>query len=374
MAGKGKMGAAAYAARLLLRGRRDLEQIKLETALKFRLGRFLRNSEILAALPEGIPLELKKLLQKRPSRTYSGVTPVALMVRPEGSCRYSCIYCPFTGKAAKSYTGEEPAALRARQHGFDARAQVEGRLRHFQEIGHPTDKCEAILMGGTFLHMPLSYKRAFVKGMYEGFNGRPSRTVEEAKKINERAPRRVIGLTIETRPDVCGKNEISEMLGYGVTRVELGVQHPDDRIYRLIHRGHTVKDVENATSLLKDSAFKVCYHLMPGLPGSSPRKDIAMLKRVFQSPSFRPDMLKIYPTLVLEGTSLHRLVEEGRYSPYSTEEAAEVISEFYRYIPKWARVMRIQRDIPRGLISRGVGNSNLREIVEAEIARKGMPL
>jgi elongator complex protein 3 len=364
--------AALHAARLLLSGRRDLESIKLESALKFNLGCFLRNSEIFAALPKNSSEELRKLLQKRPSRTASGVTPVALMIRPEGSCKYSCIYCPFTGKAAKSYTGEEPAALRARQYKFDARAQVEGRLKHFQEIGHPVDKCEAILMGGTFLNMPPQYKNAFVKKMYEGFNGKPSKTLESAKKLNERASSRVIGLTIETRPDVCGKKQICEMLTYGATRVELGVQHPDDKIYKSIHRGHTVKDVETATSLLKDSAFKVCYHLMPGLPGSSPKKDIEMLKKVFQDPRFKPDMLKIYPTLVLENTELHKLVKKGEYTPYSAEKAAEVISEFYRHIPKWVRVMRIQRDIPRNLIFAGVEKSNLRELVDAEICKKGI--
>lgn len=367
-----KKAAALYAARLLLKGRKDLEAVKLESALKFNLDCFLRNSDIFAALPKNSQEKLRRLLQKRPSRTASGVTPVALMIRPEGSCKYSCIYCPFTGKAAKSYTGQEPAALRARQYKFDARAQVEGRLKHFLEIGHPTDKCEAILMGGTFLNMPPKYKNAFVKKMYDGFNGKPSKTLEAAKKLNERARHRVIGLTIETRPDVCGKKQIDEMLGYGATRVELGVQHPDDKIYKLIHRGHTVKDVENATSLLKDSAFKVCYHLMPGLPGSSPKKDIEMLKNVFSDRRFKPDMLKIYPTLVLENTPLFEMVKSGEYSPYSAEKAAEVISEFYRHIPNWVRVMRIQRDIPRNLISAGVEKSNLRELVDAEILRKGI--
>jgi elongator complex protein 3 len=364
--------AAKYAASLLLGGKKSLHELKQEASRKFGLPDFLRNSEILAALPGNAPTSLRRLLLKRPSRTASGVTPVALMVRPEGSCKFSCIYCPYTGKAAKSYTGEEPAALRARQFDFDSFRQVEGRLRHYAETGHPTDKCEAIVMGGTFLGMPEKYKSAFIKGMYDGFNGKKSRNLPHAKKLNETAQCRVVGLTIETRPDVCGKPHIREMLGYGATRVELGVQHPDDGIYGKIGRGHKVSDVENATKWLKDSAFKVCYHLMPGLPGSSPKKDIKMVKRLFSDGRFKPDMLKIYPTLVLEGTVLHKMVREGKYVPYSTEIAAETISEFYRHIPSWVRVMRIQRDIPLPLIGSGVGKSNLRELVEEAMRKKGI--
>lgn len=362
--------AAKYAVSQLLEGRTDIHKIKQEASKKFKLPNFLRNSEILPFLPKNASKEIRLLLLKRPMRTASGVTPVALMIKPEGSCRHSCIYCPFTGKAAKSYTGEEPAALRARQFGFDAFKQVEGRLKHFLETGHPTDKCEAILMGGTFLSMPRAYKRTFVKKMYDGFNGKPSRTLAQAKKANESAKSRVIGLTIETRPDICKKPHIDEMLEYGATRVELGVQFPDDRIYKKINRGHTVKDVENATRWLKDSCFKVAYHIMPGLPGSSPKKDIQMVKNLFADPRFKPDMLKIYPTLVMPNTQLFKLMQEGKYNPYSAKEAAEVISEFYRYIPSWVRVMRIQRDIPTGLIGAGVEKSNLRELVESAFKKK----
>jgi elongator complex protein 3 len=370
--GKNREAAARYAARQMMGGNANLAKIKQEAARKFNLPNFLRNSEILPKLPKRAPRRLRSLLLKRPSRTASGVTPVALMIRPEGSCPFSCIYCPYTGKAAKSYTGEEPAALRARQFKFDALKQVRGRLRHYEETGHPTDKCEAIIMGGTFLSMPEKYKRAFVKKMYDGFNGKVSRNIAHAKKLNESAKCRVVGLTIETRPDVCKKPQVREMLSYGATRVELGVQHPEDRIYKRINRGHTVSDVENATKWLRDSAFKICYHLMPGLPGSSPKKDVQMLKRVFSDSRFMPDMLKLYPTLVLGGTELSKMVAQGKYEPYSTKEAAEVISEFYCHIPKWARVMRIQRDIPSGLIGAGVEKSNLRELVEEAIRRKGI--
>ncbi|MBD3389649.1 tRNA uridine(34) 5-carboxymethylaminomethyl modification radical SAM/GNAT enzyme Elp3 [Candidatus Micrarchaeota archaeon] len=364
--------AAEYAVSELLKGRADLHRVKQEASKKFHLSNFLRNSELLAALPPDAPEGLRNLLVKRPMRTRSGVTPVALMIKPEGSCPHSCIYCPSTGKAAKSYTGEEPAALRARQFGFDPFKQVRGRLKHFRETGHPTDKCEAILMGGTFLSMPRPYRRDFIKRMYDGFNGRDSESISHAQQINENSENRVIGLTIETRPDVCTRQHIDEMLEYGATRVELGVQNPDDRIYEKINRGHTVKDVKEATCLLKDSCFKVAYHLMPGLPGSSPEEDKEMVERVFSESHFRPDMLKIYPTLVMENTVLCQMMQDGEYTPYSAEQAAELISDFYRHIPPWVRVMRIQRDIPTGLIEGGVEKSNLRELVERAIKRKGI--
>ena len=352
---------------------RDLVALKREAAKKFGLSEYPKNSEILAAIPEGKRTkEIILLLRKRPMRTLSGVTPVALMVRPEGSCRWKCIYCPFTGKAPKSYTGEEPAALRARQSGFDAGEQVRTRLRHFSETGHPTDKCEAIVMGGTFLGMGRGYKRGFIKSMYEGFNCSASRTLGEAKKKNEKAKHRVVGLTVETRPDLCGKGEIREMLGYGATRVELGVQHPSERIYKLVGRGHGVKEVVEATALLKDSAFKVGYHLMPGLPGSDGKKDVGMVKKIFSDSRFRPDMLKIYPTLVMPGTELYGMWERGEYEPYSSEKAAEVIAEMYRHIPPYVRVMRVMRDIPSPEIGAGVRKSNLRELVERELRERGI--
>jgi len=347
----------------------DVERIKLEAARRFGIGTMLRNSEIIAKLGERNRKRLLPLLLKRPMRTLSGVSPIAVMIKPEGSCPYSCIYCP-TGLGAKSYTGFEPAALRARQEDFDPYGQVRNRLRHYEETGHETSKCEMILMGGTFLRMPAGYRRSFVKGIYDGLNGKRSRTIANSQKTNEHAAHRAIGLTLETRPDVCGKKEIDEMLSFGATRVELGVQHPNDGIYARINRGHKVADVVKATALLKDSAFKVCYHIMPGLPGSDKRKDIAMVRRLFADERFRPDMLKIYPTLVMPGTKLHRMMERGGYEPYSSEEAADVISEFYRHIPGYVRVMRIQRDIPAKLIGAGVVKSNLRQLVDEERKRK----
>jgi elongator complex protein 3 len=362
----------------LIDGERKLDSIKKEAAKKYKLASMIKNSEILTAL-KTLDTKLgtehwKRFigqLQKRPMRTLSGVTPIALMVKPDGSCPYNCIYCP-SGIAAKSYTGYEPAAMRARQENFDPYKQVVNRLTHYTECGHTTDKCEIIVMGGTFLQMPIDYQQSFIKGVYDGLNNKESKSLEQAKKSNERAVHRCIGLTIETRPDVCGEEEIKRMLDYGATRVELGVQHPDDKIYKKIKRGHTVEDVMRATAQLKDSAFKVCYHLMPGLPGSNPNKDVEMVRQIFSNPNFRPDMLKIYPTLVMPETELENLMKKGEYAPYSSEQAADVISELYRYIPNYVRVMRIMRDIPANLIGCGTTKSNLREIVEKKLKEKNI--
>lgn len=364
--------AIRFIVRGILAGRSDLEQLKREACRRFRPPSMVKNPDILAAIPrQRLTPAIRRLLLKKPSRTLSGVTPVAAMIRPQGSCRHGCIYCPAAGLAAKSYTGFEPAAMRGRQFGFDPVLQVRDRVRQFEGGGHPADKCELIVMGGTFLETPRNYRVSFIKGIYDGLNGRRSRSLATAIKANERAKHRAVGLTLETRPDVCVPH-IGEMLSYGATRVELGVQHADDRIYRLVKRGHTVADVAGATRALRDAAFKVLYHVMPGLPGSGPEKDIASARRLFSDPRFRPDMLKIYPALVIPGTPLERMAAAGRFTPYSTEEAADVISEFYRHIPPYVRVMRIQRDIPAAKIRSGVKNSNLRELVEERIREKGI--
>jgi elongator complex protein 3 len=180
-----------------------------------------------------------------------------------------------------------------------------------------------------------------------------------------------VGITVETRPDWAKQTHINNLLDMGVTRIELGVQNPDDRIYRLVGRTHTVQDVKEATQIAKDAGLKVAYHLMPGMPGSNPKKDLAAFNRVFTNPDFKPDMLKIYPCLVMEGTRTHEWYEKGTYEPYSTDEAANLIAELKKTIPPWIRVMRVQRDIPARLIVAGVKKSNLRQLVHERLASQG---
>jgi len=349
----------------ILNGKTNIEKIKRELGRKYKIENIPKNSEIIKKFPKSkFNNKIKLLLKRKAMRTLSGVSPIAVMIKPEKSCPWNCIYCPQSKKAPRSYTGEEPAALRARESNFDPYIQVKTRLRQYKLNGHPTDKGEIIIMGGTFLRTPLKYQRWFIKKIYDAMNNKTSHNLNEAKKINEKSKNRVVGLTIETRPDVCGKDEINKILDYGGTRVEIGVQNPNDRIYKIVNRGHTTQDVIDTTELLKNTGLKVVYHLMPGLPGSNKKKDIAMIKKIFENSKFRPDMLKIYPTLVIEGTELYRMMKNKKYKALTSEDATDIISEWYKIIPPYVRVMRIQRDIPAGLISKGVKKSNLRELVE----------
>ncbi len=293
---------------------------------------------------------------KKSTRTISGVTPVAVMTLPM-KCPGKCIYCPTYPAIPQSYTPESPAALRAKLCGYDAKQQVKLRLRILSEMGHPTDKIELIVMGGTFLACPEDYQYQFIKDCYDALNGEEAVTLEEAKRLNETTDHRCTGLCIETRPDWCGQEEIDRMLDFGTTRVELGVQTLDDKIYRLVRRGHKVKDVVQATRLLKEHGFKVHYHWMPGLPGSTPAEDLERTKRLFSDAHFKPDGLKLYPTMVVEGTKLEKWYHEGRYQPYDCDTMINLLVDIKSIVPKYVRISRLARDIPPKFIVAGLKNS-----------------
>jgi elongator complex protein 3 len=230
-------------------------------------------------------------------------------------------------------------------------------------MGHPTDKVELIIMGGTFLAYPLDYQYRFIKDCFDALNGRTSATLGEAKQINETAIHRCVGLCIETRPDWCQQEHVDRMLEFGTTRVELGVQTLDDEIYRLVRRGHGVAAVISATRLLKEHGFKVHYHWMPGLPGSTPEKDLELTRQLFSNPHFKPDGLKIYPTMVVEGTELERWYLDGRYQPYPSDTMTNLVAEIKSVVPKYVRISRVLRDIPPKFIVGGIRDS-LREIAK----------
>jgi len=306
---------------------------------------------------------------KKSTRTISGVTPVAVMTQPL-ECPGQCIYCPTYPATPQSYTPESPAVLRGKRCDFDARGQVELRLRILSDMGHPTDKVELIVMGGTFLSTSEEYQYQFVKDCFDALNGKESATLEEAKRVNETASHRCVGLCLETRPDWCRQKEIDRMLEFGTTRVELGVQTLDDEIYRLTRRGHTVADVVKATSLLKEHAFKVHYHWMPGLPGSTPEKDLELSRMLFDDARFMPDGLKLYPTMVVAGTELEKWYREGRYQPYDDDTMIDLIAEIKSVVPKYVRISRVLRDIPPQFIVGGLKNS-LRDVVKQRMKEKG---
>lgn len=329
---------------------------------------FLKNSDILRFVPRSKPA-VRALLLKSPTRTLSGVSPVALMP-PPALCGGHCIYCPKGENAPQSYTGFEPTTMRAIQNNYSACRQILARLRQYAEQGHVADKCHLIIMGGTFLYPSQKYRHSFMKEAFEALNGHRSRTLRAAIDSNEFAPRRAIGVTFETRPDYAFEKEADEMLAMGGTQVELGVQSLSDRVYNLVKRGHRVSDVIRSTQILKDCGFKLLYHMMPGL-FSTPQQDVTYFRRLFSDSRFCPDMLKIYPALVVQGTGLYSLWKAGKYSPYDTEQAAEVIADATRYIPRYVRIPRIQRDIPSPLVSAGVKNSNLRQIVDEKLRQRG---
>jgi len=352
----------------------DVNRIKNQVAAKHKLERTTSNAEIISLLKPKEKSKLMPLLRRKATRTISGVSVVAVMTRPHPCPQPEpCAYCPGGPDhgVPQSYTGFEPAAMRGLQNSFDPYLQVRSRVEQLTAIGHRVDKIELIIMGGTFPSTPLEYQTWFIQRCLDAITQRESATLEEAKANAEKSRVHNVGITVETRPDWAKEPHVDTMLSLGVTRVELGVQNPDDAIYRLVGRTHTIADVAEATRIAKDAGLKVVYHLMPGMPGSNTTKDLEAFKQVFTDPKFKPDMIKIYPCLVLEGTRAHEWYREGTYQPYSTEEAAALIAEVKKALPMWVRVMRVQRDIPAGLIVAGVDKSNLRQHVQQKLAEHG---
>jgi elongator complex protein 3 len=284
-----------------------------------------------------------------------------------------CAYCPGGPNQGvpQSYTGKEPAAMRGSQNNYDPYQQVKCRIEQLTAIGHQVDKIELIVMGGTFPATPVHYQTWFIQRCLDAITDKNSANLEKAKEYAETSKIRNVGITVETRPDWAKQPHVDEMLRMGVTRVEIGVQNPNNEIYNLVGRTHSVEDVVEATRISKDAGLKIVYHLMPGMPGSNQAKDLEKFKQVFTVPAFKPDMIKIYPCLVIRGTQAHQWHIKGDYSPYSTEEATHVIREIKKSIPPWVRIMRVQRDIPAQLIVAGVKKSNLRQLIYQDLAARG---
>ena len=372
--------------------KKDLEKVKLKACRDFKLMEFMSNSLLLENATPSERAEISPLIRKKPTRTISGVAVVAVMCKPHKCPHGRCIYCPESEIAPPSYTGEEPAALRARMFDFDPYKQTYNRLLQLDSIGHPLDKVELIVMGGTFPSYYTCYQEWFVTRCIEAMNDFGLKDPEERLRIrnagdlkvpenfsylediqvkNEMSSVRCVGMTFETRPDYAKIEDVDRMLKMGVTRVELGVQTIYNFIYKRIERGHRVEDVIESSRILRDSGIKVAMHLMPGL-FSDPERDMRIFHRVFEDEHFKPDMLKIYPCLVTQGSKLHELWEEGNYKPYTTNEAVDLIVKVKKMLPKWVRTMRIQRDIPSQLIEAGVKKSNLGELVYQKLAEENV--
>jgi elongator complex protein 3 len=354
---------------------KDLNLIKLQIADKHKLAKIPPNSQIIQHLTPEEKIKLISILRRKTVRTISGVTVVAVMTKPYPCPKTEpCAYCPGGPSIGvpQSYTGREPAAMRGLQNRFSPFRQVTTRIKQLEAIGHNVDKVELIIMGGTFPSTPTNYQKRFVQRCLDAITKRKSKSLEETKKNAETSHTRNVGITVETRPDWAKPAEVDHMLSMGVTRVELGVQNIYDDIYALVNREHNVKDVIETTRVLKDSGLKVAYHMMPGLPGSSFQRDFDAFQKIFADPDFKPDMIKIYPCLVLKDTKTYEWWRKGDYQPYTTEEATQLIVEIKKTVPPWVRIMRVQRDIPAYLIEAGVKQSNLRELVQNKLREQNM--
>ncbi len=311
---------------------------------------------------------------RKPVRTISGVTPIAVVLKPKKCDHGTCIYCPGGDFVPQSYTDKSPAIMRALALKFDPYEQVMNRLGVLDKMGHPTDKIELIIIGGTFLQYDLKYQYDYVKRCYDALNGKKAKNLEQAKKWNETSKHRCVAMCIENRPDNCSPEEINRMLEFGTTRVEIGVQMPDDEIYKKVNRGHTVKDVVEATERLKNAGFKLGYHIMPGLPYSNPKKDIEMFKKIFSDARFRPDQLKIYPCQIIENSPLALIHKQIGYESYTESQTKKVLIQMMKLIPEYCRVMRIMREIPKEKLIQGVEKLDLRKDIEAEFRKSDIKI
>ena len=356
--------------------------VKIDICKKYRLSAVPKNSAILAAaLPEDKKI-LRKILLVKPTRTLSGVAPVAVMTSPAPCPHGKCLPCPggpeHSFQSPQSYTGEEPAALRAREHNYDPFMQVQARLEQFEALGHRVDKVELIVMGGTMTARTPEYQEQFVSRCIESMNTYPGGipapeppAVASVEDANELSAIRCIAITFETRPDWCRREHIDRMLGLGVTKVELGVQHVDDAILAYNRRGCTVEDTVAANTLLRDAGLKVGFHMMPNLPTSTQESDRQMFDTIFTDPWFMPDFLKIYPTLVTPGSEIEDHWNRGIYAPYPEDELVELIAYAKSRIPEFMRIQRIQRDIPAKLIVAGSRHSNFRQLAQNRMKQTG---
>jgi len=315
-------------------------------------------------------------IQMKPMRTQSGVAPVTVLTAPAG-CPGKCIFCPDDWRMPKSYIYDEPGCQRAERDGFDPYRQTLGRIQSFESIGHDAEKVELLILGGTWSAYSKDYREWFVQRCFDAMNaaGNPayagSASLLEAQQINITSAHRNVGLVIETRPDWITPEEIRHLRKLGVTKVQIGVQSLDDEILTLNKRGHDVAAVRDALGLLRTAGFKLHLHWMPNLYGATPEKDRADFARFFSDTAICPDELKIYPCSLIKDTELYDRWLAGDYQPYSEAELVNLLADVKPTIPPYTRVNRLFRDIPAHHIQAGVKLSNLRQVVQDELSRRG---
>ena len=313
---------------------------------------------------------LLEKLRMKPVRTLSGVTTVTVLTKPY-PCPGKCIFCPTDTRMPKSYLPDEPGAMRALHHEFDPFEQTSARIEALEAIGHPTDKIELLILGGTWSAYQRDYQRWFIKRCLEALNGEDSDSLEEAQDLNQSAQHRNVGMVIETRPDHIDSDEIANLRALGVTKIQMGIQSLDDRILGLNHRGHTVAQARQAMRWMRAAGFKIVLHWMPNLLGATLETDRYDFQRLWSDVNMRPDEIKIYPCLLLENAELYEYWQRGEYQPYTTEELFKLIVDIKTDIPEYCRVNRIIRDIPSTNIVEGNKRTSLRQDVQRELAKRG---
>ena len=359
----------------------NLNKLKTRLASVHSLETSPRLVDIIAAVPPQHKKSLVPKLKAKPVRTASGIAVVAVMCKPHRCPHISmtgniCVYCPGGPDSdfeysTQSYTGYEPTSMRAIRARYNPYLQTKHRVDQLKQLGHNVDKVEFIVMGGTFMSLPEDYKDFFIRNLHDALSGHSSNNVAEAVKYSEKSLTKCIGITIETRPDYCLKRHLSDMLLYGCTRLEIGVQSVYEDVARDTNRGHTVRAVCESFTQAKDAGFKVVSHMMPDLPNVGRERDIEQFIEFFENPAFRADGLKIYPTLVIRGTGLYELWKTGRYKSYPPDVLVDLVARILALVPPWTRVYRVQRDIPMPLVSSGVEHGNLRELALARMKDLG---
>ncbi|KAG2215543.1 hypothetical protein INT46_000349 [Mucor plumbeus] len=350
----------------------NLNGLKNRAARRNKLQHQPKLVEIIAAIPEQHKAALLPKLKAKPVRTASGIAVVAVMCKPHRCPHIAmtgniCVYCPGGPDSdfeysTQSYTGYEPTSMRAIRARYDPYEQSRGRVDQLRSLGHSVDKVEYIIMGGTFMSLAEEYRNWFIQNLHDALSGHSSNDLDEAVRYSQQSQTKCIGITIETRPDYCLKPHLSQMLRYGCTRLEVGVQSVYEDVARDTNRGHTVKAVTECFQMAKDAGFKVVSHMMPDLPNVGMERDIEQFKEYFENPAFRSDGLKIYPTLVIRGTGLYELWRTKRYQNYTPNALVDLVARILAIVPPWTRIYRVQRDIPMPLVSSGVEHGNLREL------------
>lgn len=359
----------------------NITGLKSRVAAKHRLASQPKLVDIIAAIPEAHRAALLPYVRAKPVRTASGIAVVAVMCKPHRCPHIAltgniCVYCPGGPDSdfeysTQAYTGYEPTSMRAIRARYHPYEQARSRLDQLEIIGHSVDKVEYIVMGGTFMALPEDYRDYFIRNLHDALTGHASTSVAEAVSFSEQSPSKCVGITIETRPDYCLKPHLSQMLAYGCTRLEIGVQSVYEDVARDTNRGHTVRAVCESFQLAKDCGFKVVAHMMPDLPNVGFERDLWQFREYFENPDFRSDGLKIYPTLVIRGTGLYELWKSKRYKNYPPDQLIELLAKVMAMVPPWTRVYRVQRDIPMPLVTSGVEHGNLRELVLARMKDYG---